>query len=186
MEDSNIIDLYFARDERALTETSQKYGRYCFSLANAILSSPEDSEEVVSDTYLKTWEAIPPKRPTVFKLFLAKITRNLAFSRWRSQTAQKRGGKEMDSVLDELTDCIPSKENMEEQLDMKELTAAIRKFLDTQKIREQDIFLRRYFFVEETEAIANRYGMRPDAVRRSLSRTRTKLREYLTQEGYAV
>lgn len=186
MEDSNIIDLYFARDERALTETSQKYGRYCFSLANAILSSPEDSEEVVSDTYLKTWEAIPPKRPTVFKLFLAKITRNLAFSRWRSQTAQKRGGTEMDSVLDELTDCIPSKENMEEQLDMKELTAAIRKFLDTQKIREQDIFLRRYFFVEETEAIANRYGMRPDAVRRSLSRTRTKLREYLTQEGYAV
>lgn len=186
MEDSNIIDLYFARDERALTQTSQKYGRYCFSLANAILSSPEDSEEVVSDTYLKAWETIPPKRPTVFKLFLAKITRNLAFSRWRSETAQKRGGTQMDAVLEELTDCIPSAEGVDEQLDLKELTAAIRTFLDTQKIREQNIFLRRYFFVEETEAIANRYGMRPEAVRQSLSRTRAKLREYLTQEGYAV
>ena len=83
MDDTQIIDLYFARDEQAVVETDQKYGRYCFTLANAILNNPEDTEETVSDTYWKTWEAIPPQRPSVFKMFLAKITRNLAFSRWR-------------------------------------------------------------------------------------------------------
>lgn len=186
MEDSRIIDLYFARDEQALYETEQKYGRYCFSLANAILSNTEDSEEVVSDTYLKTWDAIPPRRPVVFKMFLAKITRNLAFTRWRAATAQKRGNGEMSVVLDELAECIPAPGAPEDALKLKELTAAIRAFLDTLSIREQNIFLRRYFFVEETEVIAARYGMRPDTVRRSLSRTKAKLKKYLIQEGYNV
>lgn len=186
MEDTKIIDLYFARDEQALTETDRKYGRYCFTLADAILKRREDSEEVVNDTYWKAWEAIPPKRPAILKLFLAKITRNLAFTRWRSETAEKRGGSEMEAVLDELEDCIPASGGLEEAMGMKELTLAIRKFLDTQKVREQNIFLRRYFYVEETEAIAARYGMRPDAVRRSLSRTRAKLKTYLMQEGFAV
>lgn len=186
MEDSKIIDLYFARDEQALAETHRKYGRYCFTLADAILGSREDSEEVVNDTYWKTWEAIPPKRPTILKLFLAKITRNLAFTRWRSEHSQKRGSAEMEVVLDELADCIPAPGGVEDAINGKNLTMAIRAFLDTQKVREQNIFLRRYFFVEETETIAARYGMRPDAVRRSLSRTRAKLKTYLMQEGYAV
>lgn len=186
MEDTKIIDLYFARDEQAVFETDQKYGRYCYTLANAILASPEDSEEVVDDTYLKIWEAIPPRRPAVFKMFLAKITRNLAFTRWRAASAEKRGGGEMTVVLEELEGCIPASGGTEEQWNLKELTLAIRRFLDTQKIREQDIFLRRYFFVEETELIAARYGMRPDAVRRSLSRTRMKLKKYLIQEGYVI
>lgn len=186
MEDTKIIDLYFARDEQALAETNQKYGRYCWTLANAILASPEDSEEIVNDTYLKVWDAIPPRRPTVFKMFLAKITRNLAFTRWRADTAQKRGGSEMDAVLEELEGCIPAAGSVEDRLNLKDLTTAVRAFLNTQKVREQNIFLRRYFFVEETEVIAARYGMRPDAVRRSLSRTRAKLKDYLKQEGYCV
>ena len=186
MEDTKIIDLYFARNEQALLETDQKYGRYCFTLANSILSNSEDSEEIVNDTYLKAWDAIPPRRPSVFKMFLAKITRNLAFTRWRSETAQKRGGTEMEIVLDELEECIPAPGTPEDQLKLKDLTMAIRAFLNTQSIREQNIFLRRYFFVEETEVIALRYGMRPDAVHRSLSRTRTKLKKYLMQEGYTV
>lgn len=186
MEDSTIIDLYFARDEQAVFETEQKYGRYCFTLANSILSNSQDSEEVISDTYLKAWITIPPKRPVILKMFLAKITRNLAFTRWRSETAQKRGGGEMALVLEELEECIPAPSGVDEQLKMKELTRAIRDFLDTQKVREQNIFLRRYFFVEGTEVIAARYGMKPDAVLRSLSRTRAKLKDYLTKEGYAV
>lgn len=184
MEDTEIISLYFARSEQAVVETDRKYGRYCFTLANAILSSREDSEEIVSDTYLKTWNAIPPRRPVVFRMFLAKITRNLAFTRFRAETAQKRGGGEMEALLDELADCIPAPDTVEEQLTRRELTLAVRAFLDTLKVREQNIFLRRYFFVEETETIAARYGMRPDAVRRSLSRTRVKLKDYLTREGY--
>lgn len=186
MEDTKILDLYFARDEQAIFETDQKYGRYCFALANSILSNSEDSEEIVNDTYLKAWDAIPPRRPTVFKMFLAKITRNLAFTRWRSATAQKRGGTQMEVVLGELEECIPAPGLVEDQLKLKDLTFAIRAFLNTQNVREQNIFLRRYFFMEETEVISVRYHMRPDAVRRSLSRTRAKLKKYLTQEGYAI
>ena len=92
MSDEEIIALYFARDEQALAQTDAKYGPYCFSLANAILPSREDAEEALNDTYLKAWQSMPPKKPAVLRLFLAKITRNLAFSRWRNLTAQKRGG----------------------------------------------------------------------------------------------
>lgn len=186
MEDTKIIDLYFARDEQAIRETDRKYGRYCFSLANAILPNKQDAEEAVSDTYWKTWGAIPPNRPAVLKLFLAKITRNVSFTRWRSLTAEKRGGGEMELVLEELAGCVPAREGVEDRLNGKELARAIRSFLDTIPPREQDIFLRRYFFVEESAVIAGRYGMKQAAVLRSLSRTRTKLKAYLSKEGYAV
>lgn len=186
MEDEAIIKLYFARDERAVQETDRKYGRYCFALADAILHNDQDSEETVSDTYLKTWNAIPPKKPEVLKLFLAKITRNLAFTRWRAYSAQKRGGGEMALVLEELGECIAAPGGVEERLNGKELALAIRTFLDTLPEREQNIFLRRYFFVEESEAIARRYGMKRATVLRTLSRTREKLKAYLTKEGYAV
>lgn len=186
MEDSKILDLYFARNEQAVAETDRKYGAYCFTLANSILNNEQDAEEAVNDTYLKTWNAIPPHRPTVFRLFLAKITRNLSFTRWRKRSADKRGGGEMALVLEELSGCIAAPGSVEDDLNGKELAKAIRSFLDTIPAREQDIFLRRYFFVEESEAIARRYGMKRSTVLRSLSRTRTKLKNYLTQEGYAV
>ena len=110
MNDEQILDLYFARDEQAVAETDRKYGGYCFTLANSILHSDQDAEETVSDTYLRAWNTIPPKRPGIFKMFLAKITRNLAFSRWRSMNAEKRGGGEMTLVLEELDDCSSSVE----------------------------------------------------------------------------
>ena len=186
MEDTKIIDLYFARDERAVAETAQKYGSYCFSLANSILPSRQDAEEAVSDTYWKTWTSIPPHRPAVLKLFLAKITRNLSFSRWRKLTAEKRGGGEMALVLEELSECIAAPVGVEDALNGKELAKAIRTFLNTIPLREQDIFLRRYFFVEESDAIARRYGMKQATVLRTLSRTRSKLKQYLAKEGYSV
>ncbi len=186
MEDEAIIALYFARDERAVQETDRKYGRYCFALAEAILHNRQDSEEAVSDTYLKTWNAIPPRKPSVFKLFLAKITRNQAFTRWRACTAQKRGGGEMDLVLEELEGCVAAPGQVEDHLNGQELALTIRRFLDTLSDQEQNIFLRRYFFVEESEVIARRYGMKRATVLRTLSRTREKLRAHLIQEGYGV
>ena len=186
MEDEQILDLYFARDEQAVVETDRKYGRYCFALAKSILRNDQDCEETVSDTYWKAWNSIPPQRPRVFKMFLARITRNLAFTRWRSGTAQKRGGGEMELVLEELEGCICAPGGVEDALNAQELAKAIRAFLNTLPVREQDIFLRRYFFVEESETIANRYGMKKATVQRTLSRTRDKLKKYLTQEGYAV
>ena len=99
MDDEMILDLYFARDELAVVETDRKYGGYCFTIANSILNNTEDAEETVSDTYLRAWNTIPPKRPNVFQMFLAKITRNLAFSRWRNQSAEKRGGGALSRIL---------------------------------------------------------------------------------------
>ena len=186
MNDEQILDLYFARDEQALVETDRKYGGYCFTLANSILHNDQDAEETVSDTYLKAWNAIPPKRPSIFKMFLAKITRNLAFSRWRAYSAEKRGGGEMELVLEELEGCLAAPGGVEDAMNAKELARTIRAFLDTLPEREQDIFLRRYFFVEESETIAQRYGMKPATVLRTLSRTRMKLKRYLLKEGYAV
>lgn len=186
MEDEKIIELYFARNEKAVTETDRKYGGYCFTLANSILNNREDAEETVSDTYLKTWNAIPPQKPSMLKMFLAKITRNLSFSRWRKLSAEKRGGGAMELVLEELDTCIPAPGKVEDNLMGKELAKTIRCYLNTLSQREQDIFLRRYFFVEETETIARRYGMKPATVLRTLSRTREKLKHYLTREGYAL
>lgn len=186
MEDTMIIDLYFARDEQAVTETDKKYGGYCFALANSILNDRQDSEETVSDTYWKVWNTIPPKRPAIFRMFLAKITRNTAFSRWRKRDADKRGGGEMELVLEELSECLAAPGNVEDDLNAKELAKSIRGFLNTLPPREQDIFLRRYFFVEESGEIARRYGMKPAAVLRTLSRTRSRLKQYLIKEGYTV
>lgn len=186
MEDSQIIELYFARDQRAVAETDEKYGRYCFCLANSILENREDAEETLSDTYLRAWNAIPPVRPQVLRLYLARITRNLAFSRWRKDHAEKRGGGQMELVLEELDECIPAPGSPEEGLDGKEFAKLIREFLDTLGEKERGLFLRRYFYVEQTEQLAARYRMKPESVRKSLLRTRKKLKDYLNREGYAV
>ena len=102
MEDSQIVALYWQRSPDAIKETENKYGAYCFSIADNILHSKEDAEECVNDTWLKTWNAIPPQRPNKLQLFLAKITRNLSFNRYKAKAAEKRGGGEMPIVLDEL------------------------------------------------------------------------------------
>ena len=184
MEDEAILNLYFARDEQAITQTDLKYGGYCHSIASRILGSREDSEEAVSDTYWQAWNAIPPQRPDYLKLFLGKLTRNLAFSRWRKQNAAKRGGGETELVLEELAECIPGREQIDDRLNARELERTIREFLDTLPRRDQDIFLQRYFFLDDGETIAARYGIRRTHVNLILSRTRTKLKTYLTQEGY--
>lgn len=184
MEDKSIIELYFARDEQAIAETDHKYGGYCFGIANRILDSKEDSEETVSDTWLKTWRSIPPCRPDFLKVFLAKITRNLAFTRWRKFTAAKRGGGETVLVLEELAECVSGTEQVEDQLNARELAKAIRHFLDTLPKREQNIFLQRYFFMDDAETIAACYKLKRTNVNLILSRTRAKLKTYLIQEGY--
>lgn len=184
MEDKAILDLYFARDDLAITETDRKYGGYCFSVANRILSSQEDSEETVSDTYWHAWNSIPPQRPNFLKLFLAKITRNLALNKRQKQSAEKRGGGEVELVLEELEECVPGSEEIDDQLNAKELGRTIRRFLDTLPERDQDIFLQRYFFFDHADTIAARFGIRKTNVNLILSRTRSKLKTYLIQEGY--
>ena len=184
MEDSQIIDLYFARNETAISETDKKYGEYCRAIARNILSSGQDAEECVSDTWLRTWNTIPPKRPCVLRQFLAKITRNLAFDRYRADTAEKRGGGQQLLALEELKECISSGADPADQAEMKALKSAIGAFLTGLSNRERGIFLRRYFYVEGYSHIAQRYGIRENNVRLILSRTRKKLSDYLRKEGF--
>ena len=186
MIDEQIIQLYFDRDERAIQETDKKYGRYCFTVANAILNNREDSQEAVSDAWLRAWNSIPPQHPSKLKLYLAKITRNLAFSVYRGKNAAKRGSGELELALEELDACIPASGSLEDGLEAEDLAAVIRAFLRTLPVRDQNVFIRRYFFVEKTNETAMRYGLTESNVLKILSRTRKKLKQYLTQEGYGI
>ena len=182
MTDQEIISLYFDRNEEAIAATQRKYDGYCRSLIGRILGSPRDTEEIVSDLWLKAWMTIPPNRPRDLKLYLAKIGRNLALNRLRDGRAEKRG-PEADAVLEELSELLGTS-STEELVDAKELSKAVNAFLRKLPRRDCDIFVRRCFYAESTDEIAARYGLRPGTVTVCLHRTRKKLREYLIKEGY--
>ena len=183
MEDNKIVELYFQRNAEAIKETDNKYGLYCFSIANSILHSKEDAEECVNDTWFHTWNAIPPQRPTKLRLFLAKITRNLSFNRFQAQNTKKRGGGEIHLVLDELAECIAHESDTENEYMVKELEKCIRLFVRTLPEKEGNIFVRRYFYTEPISVIANRYKISANNVMVILSRSRKKLKEHLEKEG---
>ena len=184
MNDKNIVDLYFNRDEEAITQTDKKYGRYCYSIAYNILMSKEDAEESVSDTYMTAWKAIPPRRPSVLSTFLGKITRHISIDRWRERSAYKRGGGEVTLALEELEDCVAGLQNVEMEYERKELIQAYVKFLDILPVTERRVFLCRYWYVDSVEAIAEKFGFSQSKVKTMLYRTRTKLRKQLAEEGY--
>ena len=186
MEDQQIITLFENRDESAIHAVISAYEKSCRAIASQILHNPADIEEVLSDTWLKVWQSIPPAKPNHLKPFLCKITRNLALNTYRSQSAVKRGGNTVELALDELGECLPGGESPEQQLDGKLLEATIRAFLSTVSQRERMVFIRRYFYLETTAQIARKYGLRESNVLMILSRTRAKLRNYLIQEGYSL
>lgn len=183
MTDREIVDRYWRRDEGAIAATAEKYGGYCLTVANNILNHSLDAEECVNDTWLRTWQALPPQKPERLRPFLAKITRNLAFDRFRSGKAAKRGGGELPLVLEELGECCGGG-GVEEELQAAELQAFVNRFLRALPGRERSVFLRRYFFAEPLAAIAARYGLKESHARVILHRTRAKLRAYLEQEGF--
>ncbi len=183
MDDREIIALYFRRDEAAIAESQQKYGGYCGTIARNITTCPEDAEECVSETWLRAWNAIPPQRPLFLKAFFAKITRNLALDRVRRETAESRGGGAVPLALDELSECLPSAESVEAQVDARELGRAISRFVRGLKQRDGDLFLRRYFYMDTLEAAASHVGMSPKHAAVSLHRSRKRLEEFLKKEG---
>lgn len=186
MKDTDILDLYWARDERAIAETQNSYGKYCYSIAWHILYDKEDSDECVNDTWFRAWNAIPPDRPGKFALFLGKITRNLSLDRWKGKRTMKRGGGETAAALDELAECVPDGQNIEDTIVAAELERMINDFLHTLPEKDCNVFLRRYWYVEEYSEIAKRYDMNLNTVKTSLFRTRAKLREYLEREGIVL
>lgn len=184
MDDKGIIRLYFDRNERAIDETAKKYGKYCFSIANNILSNREDAEESVNDTYLDTWNSIPPHRPNSLSLFLGKITRRISIDLYRRKNAQKRGSGEIPLVLDELYQCIFDEIDVEREFEKRHLSQVINEFVKFLPRNEQKVFICRYWYMDSIQSISERFGYSESKVKSMLYRTREKLREALRKEGY--
>ena len=181
LSDAAIIDLYWQRDEQAIRETAERYGALCLGVAMHILRDRADSEECVNDTYLRTWNAIPPARPRLLSAFLTRITRNLALDRYRARHRDKRN-HHMTVMLSELADCIPAPE----EGDAEELLAQIKAFLRGQDELDRNLFVGRYFHAYEVKHLAAGHGLTPNAVSLRLRKTREKLRAYLNERGYSV
>jgi RNA polymerase sigma-70 factor (ECF subfamily) len=185
MDDQKIVDLYWERSESAIKETQKKYGRYCHSIAYAILHSNEDAEECVNDTYLRAWGAIPPAKPSRLATFLGKITRNLALDRYDSAHAQKRNAA-TELVLDELAECIPDADSTLDLTDKIALGDAINSFLESLPVKTRQIFMRRYWFMSPIKDIARDVDMSESAVKVSLMRTRNEFKAHLEKEGIVL
>ena len=184
MEDRNIVELFFKRDQQAIRETDNKYGSYCKMIAGNILKSFQDVEECIDDTYIKLWNKIPPSRPIAFKGFIGKITRELAYDRYRAGSAKKRGGGEIEAVLEELDECIPDSGSVESSIMGNELAGIVSDFVKKLPEKEAYIFLGRYFYAYDIAFIAGKFGMTKGNVSVTLTRIRNKLKERLMKEGY--
>ncbi len=186
MEDLEIVELYWNRDETALKETADKYGNYCYSIAYGILYNNEDAQECVNDTYLGAWNAIPPHHPAVLSTFLGKITRRLSLNRRRNDNARKRGGGEITVSFDELEECIADDKTIREELEEQELAEVLNEFLAGLKENERKVFVCRYWYFEPVNEIAMRFMYSPSKVKMMLKRTRDKLKEHLEKRGVLV
>lgn len=182
MEDAQIISLYFARSEAAIAETAARYGAYLNQIAYNILRDSADTEEIVNDTYLGAWNAIPPANPRSFCHFLSRITRNLSFTRLDYKLAAKRS-----AILEELDECVPdARSDVEHCVEVQELAEVLNRFLGTLGQRTCAVFLARYYYSYTTPEIAVRYGLTQRQVKYLLSKTRKQLQKNLTEEGIAL
>ena len=184
MQDSEIIELYFARDEAAIESTAQKYGGYCHRIAYNVLGDIFDSDECVSDTYLRVWNAIPPTRPKIFSSFIGRITRNLAIDRYNARNTEKRGGRVVQS-LDELSECIGT-ESLDRELTEGELAEIISAFLRSEPKLSRCVFIRKYFHLCSVGEIARLYKISESNVKITLHRSRKRLALHLKKEGVYI
>lgn len=184
MTDSEIIELYLQRDERAIAATQERFGKYCEKIARNILGSDADAQECVNDVYLKAWESIPPERPNILAAYLAAITRNVALSRYRKETAGKRGGGEVALILGELSELVSDGSSVEKTAEKHELIASINRFLDELPKTSRRAFVLRFVCCESVRDIARRLGKSENSVSVSLNRTKKQLKKHLDKEGF--
>lgn len=185
MDDKLIIELYLKRDEKALSETECKYGKYLYSIANRILNSNEDSLECVNDTYYGAWDTIPPNEPTVLSSYLGKITRNLAINRYIYNTRDKRN-KNLEIALSELEDCLPCEDFTEEHISLIMFKEALNTFLRLLPFNKRTVFILRYWYLMEIKDIAKRLNMSQSNVKATLMRLREKLKKHLRKAGIDI
>lgn len=183
MEDEKIVSKIFHREEEGLQALIDKYETYCFTIAQRITQNTEDAMECVNDTWLKTWDTIPPCKPEYLQGYVAKITRNLAINKRKLGMTKKRGGDLVQVALEELDECIPGDSNVENKILEKHLESTIYHFLKKQSVEKRVCFIKRYFYFEEIKQIAEEMDMKDGSVKSNLHRVRKQLRVYLRQEG---
>lgn len=183
MVDEKIVDLYCIHSEDAITETAQKYGKYCYLIAYNILRDAEDAQECVNDTYLAAWNLVPECRPSKLSSFLGKITRNLALNRYDYNKAQKRGGNQIDLALNELLECVSNNKSTGDIVDAMVLEDVLNSFLESLDERNRNIFVERYWYMSSIKEIAKKYNLTESNVKVSLYRSRKVLKLILAEEG---
>lgn len=186
LEDHAIIDLYWDRDETAITHTDQKYGTYLASIARNILANPEDIDECLNDTYLKTWNAIPPNVPTILRAFLAKIMRNSAIDRYAEANRQKRVPAKLCTPLSDIEYSLPDNHGLDEILESKQIAAVITAYLSGINDRSLYIFISRYYFLIPIKVIAKKLAVSEATVHKSIRRMKQELTILLKKEGIGL
>ena len=186
IEDHAILDLFWARDEGALSHVKHKYGRSLHTVAYNILSNNHDAEECVNDTLHRAWEAIPPRRPEFLGAYLSKITRNLSLTRWRAAGAAKRGSGQADLLLGELSESIPVPRTAEDQFDYNQTVRAINQYLRGIEAEARVMFVRRYFFGDSILDISRQLKASESKVKSVLYRARQRLKLHLEREGVYI
>lgn len=186
MQDEQIVELYFNRDESAITETQNKYERYLTKIAYNVLADFEDSKESVNDTYLAAWNSMPPHRPNVLSVYLGKLTRRISIDIFRKRNRDKRKASQYALSLEELGECVPALDGPEEAMDSQLLADAINKFLRSISEDARNAFIGRYYFLDPLKTVAGYCGMSEAKAKSLLFRTRCGLKEYLKKEGFDV
>lgn len=186
MEDREIVNLYWRREEQAITETASKYGSRLSKIAFNILYSREDAGECVNDTYMKAWNSIPPNDPHSLLCFLGRITRNLSLNMLEAKSALKRGKGQVYAALEELEECIPSGDSVEETADENALIGILNRFLSELPQKARTVFVKKYWYMDSVKEIAASTGLTESNVKGILMRTREKLKKVLAEEGVSV
>ena len=182
MEDTAIVDLYWQRSDRAISETDRKYGRYCHSIAFNFVRNNEDAEECVNDTYFALWNALPSQKPSIFSAFIGRITRNLALKKYEYISASKRNPAVVTS-FEELSDCVSGTDNVESEVESRQIENMISTFLWRQGEEKRNVFIRRYWYFDSIETICSSTGFSQSKVKSMLYEMRRKLRANLEREG---
>lgn len=183
--DNQLLLAFETKNPEAITLCRRHYGSYCMTIAQNILSSREDAEECVSDTWLHVWEHIPPDKPQSFKAYLGRIVRNLCLDRYRANHTQKRDC-ELQLLLSELEDCIPSTQTVEETVERKRLGESISRFLDSLPLEDRRQFVRRYWYGDSVKRLAQENHTSPNQMSQKLLRLRRRLRDHLEQEDFSI
>ena len=186
MQDDEIVQLLWKRQEEGIAQMQAKYKRYCGAIARRILANPEDTEECVNDTWLRAWNSIPPHRPENLAGYLAKIVRNLALNSYKKQHRKKRGGDIVTVALEELSDCLTDGKDTMEKIEGQELSDIIAEYLRAKSPEKQAIFIKRYFYLMDIKELAAELQMKENTVKSVLFRMRKELKEYLEGEGVYI